>query len=157
MTSAGSLESLLLRIQRIEDINEIHIMGRRAYHHLAGRHNLEVDELQSSQDAVVFETEDVGAWTSLKTIKESYVEKNPFPSGTKGLLVEHTITTPAVEISGCDVPKAHWSWGRYAVGFRKEDGKWKIWHLNVPTMFRTAFDDTGQDCLQEARVAAQGW
>ncbi|KAH7007231.1 SnoaL-like domain-containing protein [Ilyonectria destructans] len=163
MPSADSLQSLLVRIQRIEDINEIHnIMGRRAYYHSAGRHDLEVDELWSSQDDVVFEAEDVGAWTSLKTIKESYVEKNPFPAGTKGLLVEHTITTPVVEIAGdgqtakgiwispghetfplegCDVPKAHWSWGRYAVDFRKEDGKWKIWHLHVLTTFRTPFDD----------------
>lgn len=37
-------------------------------------------------------------------------------------------------------PKAHWSWGRYAVDFRKENGKWKIWHLHVLTTFRTPFD-----------------
>jgi hypothetical protein len=121
---------------------------------------LEIQELWSSSDDVVFEPEDMGAWTSLASIKRSYVNGNPFPPGTKGLLVEHTLTTPVLEIAedgktakgiwispghetfpvpGEKVPKAHWSWGRYAVDFRKESGKWKIWHLHVLTTFRTPY------------------
>lgn len=136
-------------------------MGRRAYYHSAGRHDLEIDELWSAQDDIVFEAEDVGAWTSHDSVKKAYVDGNPFPIGTKGLLVEHTITTPVLEIAGNGktakgiwispghetfplpgekLPKAHWSWGRYAVDFRKEGGKWKIWHLHVLTTFRTPFE-----------------
>ena len=44
-------------------------------------------------------------------------------------------------------PKPHWSWGRYAVDFRREDGKWKIWHLHVLTTFRTPYD---QDWVETA-------
>lgn len=161
------MSALLRRITRLEDIQEIHnIMGRRAYLHSAGRHDREIEELWSTQDDVVFEAEDMGAWTKLSSIKRSYVTGNPFPHGTKGLLVEHTLTTPVVEIAEDgltakgvwispghetfpvgDKPKAHWSWGRYAVDFRKEGGKWKIWHLHVLTTFRTTFD---QDWVETA-------
>jgi hypothetical protein len=159
--------ALLRRITRLEDIQEIHnIMGRRAYLHSAGRHDREIEELWSTRDDVVFEAEDMGAWTKLSSIKKSYVNGNPFPSGTKGLMIEHTLTTPVIEIAedgrtakgvwvspGHETfpvaegpPKAHWSWGRYAVDFRKEDGKWKIWHLHVLTTFRTPF---GQDWAKQ--------
>lgn len=162
MTSLNSVDSLLTRVRRLEDIHEIYqIMGRRAYYHSAGRHDLEISELWSPQDDVVFEPEDVGAFTSLASVKRAYVDGNPFPPGTKGLLVEHTLTTPVLEIAADGqtakgiwispghetfpieegTPKAHWSWGRYAVDFRKEEGKWKIWHLHVLTTFRTPYSD----------------
>lgn len=94
------MEFLLARVQSLEDIHEIHnLMGRRAYYHSAVRHDLEIQELWSSGDDVVFEPEDMGAWASLASIKRSYVNGNPFPPGTKGLLVEHTLTTPVLEIA----------------------------------------------------------
>lgn len=168
MGSISETTSLLQRIQRLEDIHEIHnIMGRRAYLHSAGRHDREIGELWSTQDDVVFEAEDMGAWTKLSSIKRSYVNGNPFPTGTKGLMIEHTLTTPVIEIAedgqtakgvwvspghetfpdGDGTPKAHWSWGRYAVDFRKENGAWKIWHLHVLTTFRTPYN---QDWVEVA-------
>jgi len=168
MGSGTDIGALMLRIQRLEDIQDIHnIMGRRAYLHSAGRHDREIGELWSTQDDVVFEPEDMGAWTKLSSIKKSYVNGNPFPTGTKGLMIEHTLTTPVIEIAengetakGVWVSpghetfpddqghhKAHWSWGRYAVDFRKEKGVWKIWHLHVLTTFRTPFD---QDWVETA-------
>jgi hypothetical protein len=158
------------RLTRLESIQEIHnLMGRRAYLHSAGRHDLEISELWSHHPDVVFEAEDMGAWTSLSSIRKSYVDGNPFPPGTKGLMVEHTLTTPVLEIAedgktakgvwispGHETfpvgegerPKSHWSWGRYAVDFRKEeDGKWKIWHLHVLTTFRTPYN---QDWVETA-------
>ena len=169
MGSVGDTSSdLLRRIQRLEDIHEINqIMGRRAYLHSAGRHDREIEELWSTQEDVVFEAEDHGAWTTLSGVKHAYVNGNPFPPGTKGLMIEHTVTTPVIEIAqdgqtakgiwispGHETfpvesgpPKAHWSWGRYGVDFRKEHGEWKIWHLHVLTTFRTPFD---QDWVKTA-------
>jgi len=161
MASHTDYQALLQRVQRIEDRNEIiQIMGRRAYYHSAGRHDLEINELWSSRDDIVFEAEDVGAWTSQATVRKAYIEGNPFPSGTPGLLIEHTITTPVIEIAADgqtakgiwispghetfpvpgENPKPHWMWGKYAVDFVKEGSKWKIWHLHVLTTFRTPFD-----------------
>ena len=83
-------------------------------------------------------------------------------------MIEHTITTPVIEVAadgetakgvwispghetfpivGEGAPKPHWSWGRYAVDFRREKGKWKIWHLHVLTTFRTPY---GQDWVDVA-------
>ncbi|KAI9737411.1 MAG: hypothetical protein M1834_009565 [Cirrosporium novae-zelandiae] len=158
------LQALLRRIQHLEDIHAINnLMGRRAYLHSAGRHDREINELWSHGEDVVFEAEDMGAWTNLSTIKRSYVNGNPFPNTTKGLMIEHTLTTPVIEvaedgqtakgvwispghetfpISEDNTPEAFWSWGRYAVDFRKESGAWKIWRLHVLTTFRTPY---GQD------------
>ncbi len=87
------------------------------------------------------------------------VKGNPFPPNTPGLMIEHTLTTGIIEVADDretakgvwispghetfpmgDLPKPHWSWGRYAVDFVREDGKWKIWHLHVLTTFRTPYD-----------------
>lgn len=87
------------------------------------------------------------------------VKGNPFPPTTKGLMIEHTLTTGIIEIADDrqtakgvwispghetfpmgDTMRPHWSWGRYAVDFVREDGGWRIWHLHVLTTFRTPYD-----------------
>ncbi|KAJ5380054.1 uncharacterized protein N7496_002482 [Penicillium cataractarum] len=163
MSSPASDHHLLLqRIERLEAIHEIEkIMGQRAFLHSAGRHDREFHELWSKREDIVFEAEDWGAWTTRETIYKSYVVGNPFPPSTKGLLIEHAITTPVIEIAadgstakGVWISPGHetfpiegkiypnWSWGRYAVDFIKEDGQWKIWHLHVLTTFRTPFNQS---------------
>ncbi|KAK4944550.1 hypothetical protein LTR10_015984 [Elasticomyces elasticus] len=156
------MSSLESRLERLEGYHEIkNVMGCRAYYHSAGRHELEINELWSSKEDVVFEAEDWGAWVTRKAVWRAYVEGNPFPGGTEGLLIEHHLTTEVLEIAedgltakgvwlspghetfpvpGEKLPKAHWSWLKYAVDFRKEDGKWKIWHLHVFTIFRTPYN-----------------
>jgi hypothetical protein len=44
-----------------------------------------------------------------------------------------------------ELPKPHWSWGRDAVDFIREDGQWKIWHVHVLTTFRTPYDQDWVD------------
>lgn len=115
----------------------------------------------TKREDIVFEAEDWGAWTIRETIYKSYVVGNPFPPSTNGLLIEHAITTPVIEIAadgntakGVWISPGHktcpiqgeiypnWSWGRYAVDFIKEDGQWKIWHLHVLTTFRTPLNQS---------------
>ncbi len=74
-----------------------------------------------------------------------------------GTAVVHTLTTPLIElaedqqtakgmwycvgqnteIDHAKGPVAYWNWEKYAVDLRKEDGKWKIWHMIVCTDFKS--------------------
>lgn len=168
MSETTSLEA---RIQRLEDIDAIHnLMGRRAYLHSAGLNDRELAECWSVERAdIAFEAEDWGVWDGREAISAAYVKDNPFPADTKGLLIEHTLTTAVLEVAADgqtakgvwispghetfpivdgELPKPHWSWGRYAVDFvRESTGEWRIWHLHVLTTFRTPF---GQDWVDSA-------
>ncbi|KAM0747426.1 hypothetical protein T439DRAFT_383539 [Meredithblackwellia eburnea MCA 4105] len=155
------LEAILRRLTRLEDEKEIEkLMAHRAYLHSAGRHDVEHQEMWSKREDIIFEPEDWGGWTGHAAMEQNYVKANPFPPSTKGLMIEHTVTTGIIEIAddrqtakgvwispghetfpmGDGLPKPHWSWGRYGVDFVREDGQWKIWHLHVLTTFRTPFD-----------------
>ncbi|MBP2643284.1 MAG: hypothetical protein H6Q67_1171 [Firmicutes bacterium] len=70
-----------------------------------------------------------------------------------GTLIMHTLTTPIIEIAGDGqtakglwytpgqvteiggdgYPSAMWIWEKYGVDFVKEDGEWKIWHMQICT------------------------
>lgn len=95
------------------------------------------------------------------TDQTSVVKGNPFPPTTKGLMIEHTLTTGMIEVADdrgtakgiwispghetfpmAGECRPHWSWGRYGVDFVREDGQWKIWHLHVLTTFRTPYDQS---------------
>jgi hypothetical protein len=72
-----------------------------------------------------------------------------------GTLMMHTLTTPIIEIAGDGqtakgmwytpgqvtgigsdgYPNAQWMWEKYGVDFIKEDGEWKIWHMQICTDF----------------------
>ena len=166
MTDIAALEA---RIARLEDIEEIrNLMGRRAYLHSAGLNG------RSSRSAGRVETTShskprTGAsGTARKASSRPTSTTTRSPTGLPGLLIEHTLTTEVLEIAGDrqtakgvwispghetfpivdgELPKAHWSWGRYAMDFVREDGQWKIWHLHVLTTFRTPF---GQDWVDSA-------
>lgn len=155
------------QLQRLEDVQAIHnLMGRRAYLHSAGLNDRELLECWATDaPGVSFEAEDWGVWDGWDHIWNAYVEKNPFPAGTPGLLIEHALTTRVIEVAGDGMtakgvwispghetfplpgglPAAHWSWGRYGVDFLKEGGVWRIWHLHVYTTFRTPYDQDWVD------------
>jgi hypothetical protein len=160
-------QQLADELRRLEDLQEINnLMGRRAYLHSAGHNDRELAECWARHTpGVAFEPEDYGVWDGLEGIKASYVDRNPFPAGVIGLLIEHTLTSGVIEIAADGLtakgvwispghetfpvpggdPVGHWSWGRYGVDFVKEEDRWKIWHLHVYTTFRTPYDQDWVD------------
>lgn len=157
------LTALVARIERLEAIHEIqNLMGRRAYLHSASLNDREFAECWSQErDDVAFEAEDWGVWDGRELIEKIYIDENPFPADTPGLMIEHTLTTGVIEVAQDgqtakgvwispghetfpivpgELPKPHWSWGRYSVDFVKESTGWRIWHLHVLTTFRTPYD-----------------
>lgn len=161
------IEALARRVERLEHIRAIEqLMGRRAYLHSAGLNGAEMDQCWARREDITFEPEDWGVWEGRRAVRQAYVEGNPFPDGTKGLLIEHTLTTGVIEVAddfetakgvwispGHETfpivegqpPKPHWSWGRYEVDFVREDGEWRIWHLHVLTTFRTPYEQSWVD------------
>lgn len=163
------LTELFRRVERLEHIRAIEqLMARRAYLHSAGLNGREMDECWTTREDIAFEAEDWGVWDGQKAVRQAYVDGNPFPEGTPGLMIEHTLTTPVIEVAedgetakgiwispghetfpivDGELPKPHWSWGRYSVDFVRDNGSWKIWHLHVLTTFRTPY---GQDWVDSA-------
>lgn len=156
-------DALLRRVERLEAIDEIrNLMGRRAFLHSTSLNGREFDECWAVEhEDLVFEAEDWGVWEGRELIRSAYVEGNPFPSDTVGLMIEHALTTEVIEVAEDgktakgvwispghetfpivpgEAPKPHWSWGRYAVDFVKESVGWRIWHLHILTTFRTPYD-----------------
>jgi len=143
-------------IERTQAVTEIqNLMGRYECYQVHG-HSLKVLELFAQKVPDVCLTTPGGTYVGMEHIKTVWtkilVEE---PVGT---MVEHHLTTPMVEVAkdgktakgvwytpGHETlpaldPHAYWAWGKYAVDFIKEDGKWKIWHMTGYVTFRTRFD-----------------
>ncbi|MBP2643367.1 MAG: hypothetical protein H6Q67_1254 [Firmicutes bacterium] len=89
---------------------------------------------------------------SLARLKVNYPSLTDDDLGA-GILIMHCLTTPIIEIAGDGqtakgmwytpgqiteiggdgYPNAAWMWEKYGVDFIKEDGEWKIWHMQICT------------------------
>jgi hypothetical protein len=148
------------RIQRLEDIQEIHnLMSQHEYLHSALMNKEEFETLfAKNSPGLTLEPEGWGVWEGAEKIKAAYADG--MTDLGPGMMIEHATTTPVIEVAddgrtakgvwispghetfpqadGTPVP--HWSWGRYGIDFTKEDGKWKFWHFHIYTTFRTPYD-----------------
>ncbi|MEU6261087.1 nuclear transport factor 2 family protein [Streptomyces sp. NPDC047043] len=160
------------RVERLEHRHAIErLMARRAYVHSPGLNAAELDECWSRRDDMAFEAEDWGVWEGRAAVRQAYVDGNPFPDGTKGMLIEHPLTTAVIEVADdfetakgvwispghetfpvvpCGPPEPHWCWGRYSVDFVRDDGEWRVWHLHVLATFRTPYAQSWVDSALRA-------
>ena len=51
--------------------------------------------------------------------------------------------------------QAVWMWERFAADFIKEDGEWKIWHLNALSQFNTPYEKSWVSDALEPKVMDQ--
>jgi hypothetical protein len=107
------------RIQRLEDIHEIHnLMGRHEYFHSALLQAREIEEL-FAKDApgVTFEMEGLGVWKGIEAVREVYAggvaglikahaagmastfPDRPQSDPAAGMMNEHLLTTPVIEVA----------------------------------------------------------
>jgi hypothetical protein len=110
--------------------------------------------------------------TSIAGMKQRFerpVEADP--GKTAGQLHMHAMLSPVIEIAG-DGKTAkgvwdsfgpniingqaigNWLWVKYGVDFIREDGQWKIWHLQVYPIFNTPYDKSVTQTARER--AAKG-
>jgi hypothetical protein len=93
------------------------------------------------------------------------------PELPAGQLHTHSMLTPVIEIAGDgktakgvwdsfqpSVQNADdagvWSWSKYGVDFVKEEGSWKIWHMQVYSIFSTPWGKSITQSAKERREAA---
>ncbi|MFC1945981.1 nuclear transport factor 2 family protein [Chloroflexota bacterium] len=159
-------KSLEQRIQRMEDIHEIHnLMGRYVYLQLANMHDEQVDFFARKTPGVRAEIANWGVYEGFEGAKKLYAGVHNYTDGDcVGRLSVHTLTTPVIEVAGDGKTAkavwispgagagrrdgritAYWVWGKYAVDLVKEDGKWKFWHFRVYAIFSTPFDRSWVD------------
>lgn len=167
--------SLEKRIDRIEAYIEIqNLMGKYEYF-LSAAMGEEVYRLFALKSADV--SANIGDWGVYKGedgIKRQFIEGFMKYVPKEGWLAEADLTTPIIEVSGdCKTakgawtspgvetnfdntgkPHAGWCWIKYACDFIKEEGEWKIWHLNCFLTFSSDYYKSwaeGGDIPKEVR------
>ncbi len=162
----------------MEAIQEIHnIMGRYQYLIMGEKYDALTELWAQTIPDVSIEVYDFGVYVGLQRIKEFFIDalkglsvahgenmKKQFPGKkfekpSAGLLMEHDLTTPVIEVAGDGKTakgvwfspgyetfavmgklQAFWVWGKYGVDFIKEKDKWKFWHFHIYKTFYTPFE-----------------
>ncbi|MFT3905656.1 MAG: nuclear transport factor 2 family protein [Steroidobacteraceae bacterium] len=139
---------------RVVALNEIqNLMGRYAHlGHLRGEGTL-AELFALKTEGVSWRTPSGPA--GIEEMKKRF--DRPAESLEGGSLHVHSMLTPVIEVAadgqtakgvwdsfGPNISSAseigNWLWVKYGVDFTKEDGVWKIWHLQVYALFNTPFD-----------------
>lgn len=155
--------SLSDRIQRLEDVHEIHnLMSRYEYFHTAGLHEKTVAMFARNTPGVRCEISNWGVYEGLAGVERMFVKVHQQSQGgddRRGILNMHALTTPVIEVAGDGqtakavwISPGHetnprngkleptWRWVKYGVDFVKENGVWRFWHFHVYGIFRTPYD-----------------
>lgn len=151
-----SLGELQLQIERLQAVQAVqNVMSTYQYLHSAFRNDLIVDLFAEVDDLLI--EMPAGVWRGKDAAYRCFgvtFTKELTPRDLSGELVEHTLTTPIIEVAGDGLTaKAAWNspghevhrffwlegspriefwyWCSYNVDFLKTDDGWKIWKLHV--------------------------
>jgi len=128
------------------------IMSKHNYYHAASMHAQELEDIWVKEDGIFADSATFGQpqriMVGIETIKADY-GKSTGPTG-KGSWAVHLNTTPVIEVAGDGktakgiwyspgvnvgfrdgVASGGWWWEKYGADFVKEDGKWKLWHIQM--------------------------
>jgi hypothetical protein len=150
------------RIQRLEDIHEIsNLMGRNVYYQLADMQEAMNETKATKTPGVTFEVPEWGVWEGPEGIEKMAKYHRLGVGDSTGKISAIPITTPVIEVAadgktakglwicpGAETGRwgpggkmqAYWAWAKYGVDFVKEDGKWKVWHNQVYSIFFTPYE-----------------
>lgn len=155
--AAATCKTTLNAADKVVALNEIqNLMGRYSMlGHLRGENTLR--ELFAMKQKDVFWKTPTGP-TGPAEMEKRFVNPGEAALGeVGGQLHLHSMLSPVIEVAadgktaqgvwdsfgpnlsnGNDV--GNWLWVKYGVDFIKEDGAWKIWHLQVFGIFNTPYD-----------------
>jgi hypothetical protein len=128
------------------------IMSKHNYYHAVGMHAQELKDIWVKEDGIFASSATFGnpqrIMVGIDTIKADY-GKSTGPTG-KGSWAMHLNTTPVIEVAGDGktakgiwyspgvsvgfrdgVASGGWWWEKYGADFVKEDGEWRLWHIQM--------------------------
>ena len=150
------MQSLLARVQRLEDTLEIQKVQAKYLHYLFKRkYDRVVDECFAKDvPDVSVEFSDSGVYRGLDSVRKLY-EAFEATRQIPGFFILHMTVNPVIEVakdglsarshwlspgaSGSD-KSASWIWGPYYVDYVREDGEWRIAHTNLAALFRNRYE-----------------
>jgi hypothetical protein len=158
--------SLEKRIERLEAVYEIQNLVSKSEYLIAVSTNPgmgeRVVEMYARRDDVSICIGGVGMYKGYESIRKSYTGISESMSKMvklEGTWADVALTTPVIEVAEdgktakglwmiigwettrhpvTDKVDCNWHWDKYAADFIKEDGVWKLWHVNI---FLTFFAD----------------
>lgn len=163
------LEQLERELDRTKSVTEIqNCMARYCYLHTGGKHKESAEMFALNTQDVSAEIANVGCFVGPEAVRKLYEKNHIDVEGDRiGFLFEHTLCGLCIEVAEdnqtakalwvtpghetfSDGKEAHanWIWGKYACDFIRENGQWKIWHMQMYPTFRCPYEEswvTGQN------------
>lgn len=149
-----NLEELYRKIEHLENLEEIKKLQRK-YQYWLYKQDYEkiVDRCFARKTpGLLMEASDSGIYKDREGIRRFFLENMAQLRKTPGAFTMHLAVAPIIEIAGdgrtaksiwfspgC-AGEPMWVWGVYMVDYVKEDGEWKLWHVNFNPLFRTPYD-----------------
>ncbi|MGC3982908.1 MAG: nuclear transport factor 2 family protein [Steroidobacteraceae bacterium] len=170
--AALSCKTNISAADKVNALNEIqNLMGRYSHlGHLRGEGTLR--ELFAMKQKDVFWKTPSGPTGPADMEARFVTPGEAAPGEVGGQLHLHSMLSPVIEVAadgktaqgvwdsfgpnlsnGTDV--GNWLWVKYGVDFIKEDGDWKIWHMQVFAMFNTPYNKSITESAKE-RAAGGG-
>jgi hypothetical protein len=148
------------------------LMGR--YSHLGQmRGETTIGELFALKTEGVAWRTSSGGPTGIEAMNKRFLKPGEAaPALPIGQLHTHSMLTPVIEIAGDGkTARGVWdsyqpginnasdagniAWVKYGVDFIKEDGTWKIWHMQIFPMFSTPWEKPVTQYVKEQKAAAE--
>jgi hypothetical protein len=163
-----AIESLLARVQRLEDQLEIQkVQSKYAHYLFTQQFDRIVDECFATRlPEVSVEFSDSGVYRGLDSVRALY-KAFEVTKSIPGFFILHMTVNPYIEIAanglsarshwlspgaaGSDTSST-WIWGPYYVDYVKEAGAWRIAHSNLAPLFRNRYDVSWSEAKDHGTV-----
>ncbi len=154
--TAQAIQTLLARVQRLEDQLEIQkVQSKYAHYLFTQQFDRIVDECFARRvPEVSVEFSDSGVYRGMDSIRALY-QAFMATKNIPGFFILHMTVNPYIEIAADGLSarshwlspgaagsatSSNWIWGPYYVDYVKEDGLWRIAHSNLAPLFRNRYE-----------------
>lgn len=169
--TADQVQSLLQRVQYLEDMNEIQKLQSTYVHSLFTQRYTDIPALYAQNEPdVSVEFSDSGVFRGIASVRRLY-EAFDRTRNVPGFFIMHLAANPYIEIAADGLrAQSHWLspgasnspggsswiWGPYYVDYIKEDGAWRILHSNLVPLFRNPYEYSWNDSPHHGTVNVAG-
>lgn len=149
---AQEISELRAELERMQAVNEIqNVMANYTIYHAFGRHKECLKQFAMHTPDVSVEIAMWGRFVGPQSVFKNYIGMAMAEGDRIGMMCDHPIATPLVQVAKNGLTaKCIWTtfgteslkdpdgkieplfmYGKFAVEFIKENGRWKIWHFHI--------------------------